>query len=330
MMYLTFLFSALVVVAAATKLAQYGDAIAVRARLGGALIGTILLAGATSLPELLSAINAIQLNVPNMAAGSMFGSGMFNMFMLGVLDLTFRNVRVLRRVATTHALTASLANLLTGLAILFVLADIDLKIGWVGLDSLVIMVAYVAGVRLLQRGGGPDATARPEDIPPDSKVPTLPKALLGFGLACLVLVVITPFMVGAADQIATATGLSAGFVGATLIAITTSLPEMVATIAAVRIGAYDLAVGNLFGSNIFNMFALGLTDVFYVPGRFLGVVDDSFAIAGLLAISLTSLGLIGNLARVERRFFFVELDALFILIGYLLGMYLLYMKGIGV
>jgi cation:H+ antiporter len=326
--YLAFLVSALVVVAAATKLAQYGDVIAVRARLGGLFIGSLLLAGATSLPELLSAINSVSLNVPDLAAGSMFGSGMFNMLMLAILDLIFQNARVLRRVATTHALTASLANLLAGLAVLFVLADVDLKIGWVGVDSLIIMGAYLAGARLLQQRGGGAAT--PEAVPPDAKIPTLARALLGFGAACLVLVLITPVMVRSANGIAEATGLGTGFIGATLLAITTSLPELVATIAASRIGAYDLAVGNLFGSNIFNMFALGLTDFFYTQGRFLGAIDNSFAIAGLLAMTLTGLGLIGNLARVERRFFFVELDALFILIGYGLGMYLLYLRGIGV
>lgn len=327
MVWLYFLFSAAVVVYAATKLAEFGDAIAVRANLGGMFIGTLLMAGATSLPELLSAINAISIGAPDLAAGSMFGSGMFNMFMLGLLDLFYQNARVLRRVAATHSLTASLANLLTGLAVLFILADINLSIGWVGLDSLLIILFYIGGVRLLQRRGG--VSTGPADIPETAGVPTLTKALLGFGAATLALVLITPLMVGSANEIAVITGLSRGFIGATLIAIATSLPELVATLAAVRIGAYDLAIGNLFGSNVFNMFALGLTDIFYTQGRFLDIIDPSFAIIGLLVISLTSLGLIGNLARVERRFFFLELDALLILVGYFMGMYLLYIRGIG-
>jgi cation:H+ antiporter len=328
MPYLIFFASALVVVAAATKLAQYGDTIAVRARLGGMVIGTLLLAGATSLPELLAAINALSIGVPDLAAGSMFGSGMFNMFMLALLDLVYQQARVLRRVATTHALTASLANLLTGLAVLFVLADVDLRIGWVGVDSLLIIAVYVGGVRLLQHGSASES--RPEAVTETTGIPSLPRALLGFGIATLVLVLITPAMVQSANQIAELTGIGAGFIGASLIAMVTSLPELVATIAAVRFGAFDLAVGNLFGSNIFNMFALGMTDFFYTPGRFLGVIDPSFAIAGLLVMTLTSLGLIGNLARVERRILFVEVDALMILIGYGLGMYLLFIRGIGI
>jgi cation:H+ antiporter len=326
MAWLQFLVSAGIVVLAAIKLAQYGDVIAVRTRLSGMFIGTLLMAGATSLPELLAAINALAIGVPNLAAGSIFGSSMFNMFMLGLLDLFNQQARILRRVAMNHALTASLANLLMGLAIFFLLANIDLKVGWIGIDSLLIIIAYAGGIWLIQNQGGKPPSEMPLE---DASVPGLWKALLGFGLATLVLIFVTPLLVRSATQIADQTGLSAGFIGATLLGITTSLPELVATIAAVRIRAYDLAVGNLFGSNLFNMFALGITDIFFLQGRFLGVIDPTFALVGLLGLVLTTLGLIGNIARVERRLFFVELDALLILFGYLLGMWFLYVRGIG-
>jgi cation:H+ antiporter len=114
------------------------------------------------------------------------------------------------------------------------------------------------------------------------------------------------------------------------LAFVTSLPELVTTIAAIRLGAYDLAVGNLFGSNLFNMFTLGVSDIFFTSGRFLGAIDPNLALAGLLGLLLTSLGLIGNLARVERRLIFVELDAFLIIVGYLAGMVFLYLRGIGV
>ena len=321
-----FLLSAAILVYTAIKLAEYGDVIAVRTRLSGMFIGTLLIAGATSLPELLSAINAIGQNAPNLAAGSMFGSAMFNMFVLTVLDLLHQNARILRRVAMNHALTASLANLMTGLAVFFILANLDVKIGWIGLDSLLIMATYIGGIRLLQGGGAPSVETHIDE----TKVPSLRRAGLGFALATLVLVFVTPFLVSSAKEIAEQTGISAGFVGATLLAAATSLPELVTTIAAARIGAYDLAVGNLFGSNVFNMFALGLTDFFYTKGRFLGAIDPNFALVGLLGLLLTGMGLIGNLARMERRFFFVEADAFLIMLGYFAGMWFLYAKGIGV
>ena len=108
-------------------------------------------------------------------------------------------------------------------------------------------------------------------------------------------------MVTSANEIAVITGLGTTFIGTTLVAAVTSLPELVTTLAAVKIGADDMAIGNLFGSNMFNMFALGLTDVFYTPGRFLGAIDPSFLLVGMLGLLMTGLGLIGNLARLEKR-----------------------------
>ena len=91
------------------------------------------------------------------------------------------------------------------------------------------------------------------------------------------LVAVAPRLVSSSARIAEQiTGLGTGFVGLVLLGMITSLPEMVTTIAAVRMGAYDLAVGNLFGSNIFNMFALGLTDVFLTSGRFMGAIRPLF------------------------------------------------------
>lgn len=325
---LQFVVSAAVVVVAAIKLAEYGDAISVRTRLGGLFIGTLLMAGATSLPELLTTVNALAQDVPGLAVGNVFGSNMFNMFLLAALDAVFSQARILRRVATRHALTASLAVLISAMAIFFILSDFDLQIGWVGLDSLFLIVAYVAAVRLL-RQDSPGTTGDRGDAAAFAGVPALPIALAGFAAASVALVLATPYLVRSSAGIAEITGLSTGFVGALLVAIVTSLPELVAIVAAARIGAYDLAVGNLFGSNLFNIFILGITDVFYLPGRFLHIVDPAFALAGLLGLMLTVLGLVNNLARAERRILFVEVDALLLMLGYVGGMWVLYSRGIG-
>ncbi len=76
------------------------------------------------------------------------------------------------------------------------------------------------------------------------------------------------------------------------------------------------------------MFALGLTDVFYLPGRFLGIIDPAFLLVGMLGLLMTGLGLIGNLARLERRVLFIEVDALALMTMYFAGLWLLYSRGI--
>jgi len=326
--WIQFFGSAALIVFAASQLAKYGDVIAIRTRLGGMFIGVLLLAGATSLPEVLTTISSLSQGEPNLAAGNLFGSNLFNMFLLAIIDLLHRNERILRKAALKHALTGSLTVFLIGLCVFFILADIKVQIGWIGLDSLLIILVYIAGVRLIQINEVRGTQIPEKQIEIPEEVPPLWKGLLGFGLAALALVIITPWMVSASARIAEITGLGTTFVGTTLVAIVTSLPEMVTTITAVRLGAADMAIGNLFGSNFFNMFALGLTDVFYLQGRFLGVIDPAFLLVGMLGLLMTGLGLIGNLARLERRVFFLELDAMALIVVYIAGLWLLYSRGV--
>ena len=328
MVWLEFLAAAGVVVLAGIKLAEYGDVISERTRLGGMFVGTLLLAAATSLPELLTTINSLDQDSPGLAAGTIFGSNMFNMFLLAVLDIMNQQTRVLRIVANRHALTASLATLLIAMACFSILADFDLRIGWVGLGSLLLMATYVAGVWLIRLSDPAQRAAPSGELDPG--LPPLWKASLGFGIATLVLVSVVPWLVRSSVQLAEITGLGTGFFGTAFLGAISSLPELVAIVAATRIGAYDLAVGNLFGSNVFNMFALGLTDVFYTGGNFIEEIDAGFVLAGVIGLVLTNLGLIGNLARVERRLWVVEVDALILILVYLGGLWLLYLRGVGV
>ena len=327
MVWIEFIAASAILVLAAMQLARYGDIIAIRTQLGGLFVGTLLMAGATSLPELLTTVNSLGQDVPDLAAGNMYGSNMFNMFMLALLDLTNQNKRILRQVAMKHGLTAGLAILLIGLSVFFIQINLDWQIGWVGVDCLILMTVYLAGIRLL-RGNTPPPPPSTSEL--DPRLPSLRKALLGFGLATGVLVAVAPWLVSSSARIAEITGVGTGFVGIVLVGLVTSLPEMATTIAAVRLGAYNLAVGNLFGSNVFNMFALGLTDVFLTSGRFLDAIDPAFVGVGILSLILTSLGLIGNLARFEKRLFFIELDALLLILVYFGGLGVLYSMGIGV
>lgn len=95
------------------------------------------------------------------------------------------------------------------------------------------------------------------------------------------------------DVIAEKTGLGRIWVGTIFIALTTTLPEVVVSIAAARIGAIELALANLFGSNMFNVGIIALDDVFYRPGLILEAASINNAITGLFAIVMASLVIAG-------------------------------------
>lgn len=327
MVWIQFLISAVVIVLAANQLAKYSDVIAMRTGMGRMFVGILLMAGVTSLPELLTTISAVNQGVPNLAAGNLLGSNMINMFLLAVIDILYRKERLLRKAALKHALSGSLAVFMIGLVVFFIMADIQVSVGWVGVDSLIIIAAYVIAIRLIQTNMTVATSSTPVEIP--EGIPSLRKGVIGFSIAALALILITPLMVRSSIGIAEVTGLGTTFVGTTLVALVTSLPELVTTVAALRLGADDMAIGNLFGSNLFNMFALALTDFFYLQGSFFSVIDPAFLLVGMLGLLMTSMGLIGNLARLERRIWIIELDAAALMVTYFAGLYLLYIRGIG-
>ena len=328
--FLIFLLTSAVVVYAANKLAEYADVIAVRTGIGSLFVGTVLLAGATSLPELVASISAFQQGVPDLAAGNFLGSNMVNIALLALVSLLHQQVPLLRSVALTHTLTAIMAILLMTMAAIFIMINLPLAIGWVGVDSLILIALYFASIWLVQKEGQliMAADSQPEMLL-SPNFPSARRGFIGFIVAAGTLLLVMPLLVKASTDIAIVTGIGTTFVGTALLSLVTSLPEFLAAWAAVRINAPDLAVGNIFGSSVFNMLGLGVSDFFYTPGRLLGVIDPSFVLVALLGILLTGLAVIGNLARIKRRFFFVELDAVIIIVCYFAGMYLLYLNGMG-
>jgi cation:H+ antiporter len=303
--------------------------------LGGLWIGVVLLAAATSLPEVLTTVSAAVLQAPDLAAGDLFGAVMSNMLTLGVIDLLHRQQRVWQHAAYEHTLTAALAITLTSVAGLFTLLKLDLALWGVGLDSAVIATTYVLGMRVVycqeevrRRERERERLVEAGERAGLPSGPTgLRRAGVGFAAAALAIVGAAPMLASAAQQIAELTGIGTTFIGTFLVAVTTPLPELVTSLAAVRLRAFDLAVGNLFGSNAVNMSIFFLTDVAYRPGPILSAISGTHAVTAFLGILLMNIGLMGILYRAERRFLLVEPDSLLMILGYGLGMWVVFELG---
>jgi cation:H+ antiporter len=334
MSWLLFAVSAAVIVYAGTKLSRYGDQIAELSGLGRLWIGVVLMAGATSLPEIFTDVSAALIDAPNLAAGDLFGSNMANMLILGIIDLIHRQKRVWQQAAFEHALSAGLAIFLTGLAAFFILFGMDVKRAGVGLGSMLLAVFYLLGMRVVFRQENVRRRNREHEVVAEAQVEEeakrvtrregLRRASIGFGVATLALLVAAPFLASSAEEIATQSGITDTFVGTSLVGITTSLPELVVSIAAVRLGAFDLAVGNLFGSNAFNMAAFFFVDLAYREGSLLSSISSAHALTALWSILMMNIGLMGIIYRAEKRFMLIEPDSLLMIVAYLLGLWLLF------
>lgn len=323
---LVFFASGVLVVLAGIALARHADTIAELTGLGRIWIGSMLLAGASSLPEAATDVAAVRFGAPDLAAGDLFGSCMANMFILGVIDLLSRDLPVLRRAAQDHALSAALAMLLMSMAALFVLLRPSASVLGVGLAPAFLFLVYVGGARALYRHS--------VRAPAETGVTTRPKtkagkaslrhAMMRFGAAAAVILVTSPCFAWAAQRIAEQSGLGDAFVGTLLVGFSTSLPELVTSLAAVRAGALDLAVGNLFGSNAFNMALFIVLDLAQPGTTIFANLDPGHALSALLPLMMTSIAVAAVFYRAERRYAMIEPDSALLVLAYVMSIGLLY------
>lgn len=328
-----FLLGALAVILAGVRLARDSDVIAARSALGRLWVGSVFLAAATSLPEMTTDIAAVRLGAPNLAIGDLFGSSMANMLVLALVALVAPRSELFRKAALDHTLYAALAIVMSCLAAIAILMRSPVSIVGIGPGSFLLLGAYLAGSRAIFRhtslaakaGTAIEMSAVEKGEDDAGRLPTQRRAWVGFALASLVILVAAPRFAHAAAGLADYTGLGTTFFGTWIVGFATSLPELVTSLAAVRLRAYDLAVGNLFGSNALNMVLVAPLDIAHGSGPVLAVVSTAHVVSALVGVVLMALGVAALVSRAKGRFSLTEPSSAIMVITYLVGVGLLYL-----
>jgi cation:H+ antiporter len=339
---LLFLGAGAVLIVAATFLTRAADEVAERTGIGRVWMGSVLLAAATSLPELSVDIAAVRQGAPDLAAGDLFGSSMANMLILAVLGLVPPRDEIFRRASLDLTLSGALAIVLNAVAALLIFTQSSTVVAGISPGSLLLFLLFVVGSHVVyrQREAAPPATpppvlaASPESMSAEGGAeapapPSLRPSLLRFALATLVIFLIAPTFADSAHVIAEGSGLGTTFFGTLFVGASTSLPEIVTCIAAVRLGAFDLAVGNLFGSNVFNMTIFLAMDLASPGTSIFAMVNQSHVVSAFIAMILMALGIASIVFRAKRRFALVEPGSVLMVIGYVAGLVALYRVNAG-
>ncbi len=326
--WITFLLAATVIVGAGVKLASFGEALGRRTGIGQGWIGLIFLAVITSIPELTTTVTGAAIGAPNIAMGNALGSNLFNIAIIAVIDiLLLGRGPFLSKVKLYHTTSGGIAILLTVIALIGIAIPHEASLGGISPVSYLILIGYVFGVFILYRierqAGGVEA--------PDAETMSLARALTGFITCAALIITAGIFLIYSSKAISDETGLSASLVGAILVAIVTSLPELATSIGALKIGAYDMIIGNLFGSNMFNILTVFFADLALRKGSIyaaLGAGRQDQLLVGILGIGLTAIAVIGIGARSTRRVFGMGVDAGLLLMCYIASTYLIISRGI--
>ncbi|MBM3940175.1 MAG: hypothetical protein FJ318_04660 [SAR202 cluster bacterium] len=283
---LAFLASAVVVIVAGMNLARLGDAISDITGWGRAFVGTVLIGSATSLPELVTNVSANILGLPGLVLGNIFGANLLNVAIISAVALVAGVRNVYGGGQRDTLMLFSLALTLAVIALAFSITG-DTALAHGSLGGAVLIVAYLAGTFLVYRfrtttvhiSGEPPATERHAG-----------KVYGQFALAALVIIVSAPVLTISVDAIADATGIARSFLGVLAVSIVTTMPETSVTVVAVLRGSYRLALGNLFGTNAFNLAILFFIDLASADALLDAAGPEHLVVAGSgVALMVTSL-----------------------------------------
>ena len=316
------------IVYSGSKLSKYGDIIAEKLGLGKAWVGLVLLASVTSLPELVTGISSVTVaGTPDIAVGDVMGSCVFNLLLLVVVDAMCRDTPFSTRVHQGNVLSAAFGILLISIAGVNLFAGAAApSIGWVGIYSLIFLVIYLIAMRLIFVFEKRNISTLIHEMAVELKYEDISTktAFFFYGLNAAVVFGAAVFLPFIGKGIAEFMGLGETFVGNVFIALSTSLPELVVSIAAVRMGAVDLAIGNLFGSNIFNICILAVDDFFYIKGPLFMSVSTGHLISAFSAVAMTAIAIVGLAFRQEKKDLLLSWDSIGIVLVYIMNLMFLY------
>ncbi len=315
---------------AGPSLSRYGDVIAQKTGLSRGWIGLLLLATATSLPELFTGVSAVTAAAaPNIAVGDALGSCVFNLAILVLLDVMSRENSVFTRMDQGHVLTAGFGVILIGFAgasLLVGSSGFAPAFSHIGIFTPVLIVLYLVAMRaLFDYEARRPVTSDTQDARPGVG---LARAVLGYLAAASVVAAAGIWLPFVGVEISEAMGWRATFVGTLFIAAATSAPEMIVTLAAVRIGALDMGIANLLGSNLFNMLILAIDDVAYRGGALFAAASPTHAVTAFAAVIMSGIVIVALPYRPSTRFFgLIGWTSLALSACYFLSSYVIYLYG---
>lgn len=315
-----------------TRLTGYVDGVAKKTGLGQAFTGMLLLGGITSLAEISTVTTSAYKGNAALAVNNLLGSTAINVLLLAIGDA------VLGREALTVAVAkpATLFQGVLGIILLAVLSAIivagDIGIANIGLGSCLLLFLCIGSIWLASRYEhrhvwtvvGAEREKQEQDSADSVGSPSLRQILVKTAIAALVIIVAGFFLSQSADALVYQTGVSASLIGLVLVGFATSLPELSSIISALRHKRYEMAMGDIFGTNLFNIALIFLADVTYTGGPILREAGPFEVIASLLALILTGIYILGMLDRRDRTILRMGYDSLTVIIVFVAGLIVLY------
>ena len=335
--WLKFIICAVIILFAGKRVAKYGDIIAEKTGLGGLWVGLILLALATSLPEIFTGVGSIIfVDAPDLTVGNLFGANTYNLLNIALLDFLHQGAPLLSVVSIGQLLTTGLSLiplLIVSIGIFLSSKLPSYSFAGVSVYSILLLASYLLCVRIIfkfekgqqrilkEKDKGVEQVFKYKDV-------SLKKAFLFYGLSAAVIVGAGIWLAYIGDDLAHLLGLGQNFIGTMLLGFATTLPEITVSVAALRLGAKEMAVANMLGSNLFNMTIIFINDVLYRKAPIFTAVSPNHIFTGFIVIVMSIIVITGLILKPKKKTKLgLSIYALGLIAVFIIGTYINFVMG---
>jgi cation:H+ antiporter len=334
---LIFLAAGVVVWVVGTRLTRNLDVISQRTGLGQAFVGMLLLGGITSLPELANTITSSVIGNPALSINNLLGSAAINVLLLAIGDAVFGREALTSMVARPSTLMMATLCILVLVAIAMAVTTGDVLVLGVGAWAVAVCMFSIAAFWLAvdygHRGSWvpkpgsttsePEAALQPEKAAGPDGQKSL-RRLVAITVVHAALIFVAGYSLSqTGDALAVQTGLGTGMVGFLLIGLSTSMPELSTIFAALRLRRYEMAFGNVLGTNFVNLSFILVADLFFTGGPVINELGGFETISALLGATLIGVFLVGLLERRNAVMLRLGYDSLAVMLLFAAGVALL-------
>ena len=263
MIYLEYLAAAVIVVILSIKASDYIDLLDKNTKLSGAFLGGIMLSAVTSLPELFTSISAtVLLDRPGLCMGNILGSDLFNLGALAFFILLFSKGFAKGKVSKSYRHVTMVVLLIYILIILNFAGILQFRVLHISVTSVLIALIYALGAKYLAVADDVTSDEAVLDYHSESSTSLTVKQIgVRFFFAAVGIIAFSIILTYLTDEISVRLHLGQGLAGAIFLGVATSLPEVTSTVALFKMKNFNIAVGNIIGSNLFNFIILVVADV---------------------------------------------------------------------
>jgi len=337
LLWLEFFICAGIIFFAGKRVAKYGDIIAEKTGLGGLWVGVILVAVATSLPEIFTGVGStVFVNAPDLTVGNLVGANTYNLVNIAILDFLHKGSPLLSVVSPGQLLTAGLSLIPLSVALLGILLSSRLphfSFANISIYSILILISYLISVRTIFKFESKqrkfmEETEKEEKILAKYHHISLKKAGVLYAVYAAIIAGTGIWLAYIGADLARVLNLEQNFVGSLFLGFATTMPEITVSIAALRLGAKEMAVANMLGSNMFNMAIIFLNDVFYRKAPIFSAISGQNILPYFIVILMTIIVMAGLILKPKKKAFLrfsgysLALIAVFVLgnlINFILG-----------